>query len=169
MNPSGEVQTLFDFTRSGARPWLPVDDVVMGGRSHSAMVIEHRRAVFAGTLSLEGGGGFASVRCLPGHWDLKSYTGIELTLRGDGRRYKLRIRNDSASDGINWEAAFATKVGTRQNVRFLFSDLKPVYRGILVPGAAPFDPGRITTFGFLISDKQAGPFRLEVELITAYR
>jgi len=169
MKPAGEVEILYDFTGPDACPWLAIDDVVMGGVSRSTMRMEHGRAVFTGVVSLEHGDGFASVRSHPALWDLGNYTGIELTLQGDGRRYKLRLKTDPGFDGVNWETAFATDAGARQEMRFPFLDLAPVYRGRRVSGAPPFDPGRISTFGLLISDRQSGPFRLEVETVAAYR
>jgi hypothetical protein len=109
MKRSREVEILFDYTRSDACPWLPIDDVVMGGVSHSAMGIENCRAVFAGAVSLDHGGGFASVRSQPGLWDLSEYGGIILTFRGDGRRYKLRMKTDPGFDGVNWETAIVLR------------------------------------------------------------
>jgi monofunctional biosynthetic peptidoglycan transglycosylase len=169
MKPAGEVKILYDFTGPDACPWFAIDDVVMGGVSRSTMRMENSRAVFTGVVSLDHGGGFASVRSHPALWDLGDYTGIELTLRGDGRRYKLRLKTDPGFDAVNWETAFTTDAGAHQEMRFPFRDLAPVYRGKPVSGAPPFDPGRISTFGLLISDRQSGPFRLEVETVAAYR
>jgi NADH dehydrogenase [ubiquinone] 1 alpha subcomplex assembly factor 1 len=169
MKRSGEVEILFDFTRPDACPWYAIDDVVMGGGSHSGMRMESGRAVFAGVVSLDHGGGFASVRSHAALWDLRDYTGIELTLQGDGCRYKLRLKTDPGFDGVNWETAFVTSANEHQTLRFPFRDLTPVYRGKPVSVAPPFDAGRIATFGLLISDRQSGPFRLEVETVAAYR
>ncbi len=55
----------------------------------------------------------------PSVWDLRDCTGIELTLRGDGRRYKLRLKADPGFDGVNWETAFATDAGKRQAVLYV--------------------------------------------------
>jgi NADH dehydrogenase [ubiquinone] 1 alpha subcomplex assembly factor 1 len=159
---------LFDFSRPDMRLWLPVDDAVMGGVSNSAMRIEKGRAVFAGVVSLDFGGGFASVRSNPGSWDLSDFTGIEVLLCGDGRRYKLNLKSDASFDWVNWQAPFQTRCEEAQMIRIPFQDLVPVHRGSRVSNAPPFDARRITTFGFLISDRQAGPFRLEIERITAY-
>jgi NADH dehydrogenase [ubiquinone] 1 alpha subcomplex assembly factor 1 len=159
---------LFDFTQPDTRPWPPIDDMVMGGVSRSEMRIENGRAVFAGVVSLDFGGGFASVRSSPGSLDLSAFTGIEALLRGDGRRYKLVLKSDAGFDWVNWQAPFQTRCDERQMVRIPFQDLVSVYRGSRVSNAPPFDARRIANFGFLISDKQAGPFRLEIERIVAY-
>jgi len=168
MKPACKVEILFDFTRSGACPWLAINDVVMGGVSRSEIRIENGRAVFEGMVSQESGGGFASVRSLPSYWDLQAFSGIVLTIRGDGRRYKLRLKSDPDLDGICWETAFTTEAGEHRTIHFPFTDLVPVYRGTHVPETPPFNPSHVATFGFLISDKQAGPFRLEIETLAAY-
>jgi NADH dehydrogenase [ubiquinone] 1 alpha subcomplex assembly factor 1 len=165
---AGNEHVLFDFSQPDVRPWLAIDDTVMGGVSHSEMRIENGWTVFAGVVSLDFGGGFASVRSNPGSWDLSAFTGIEVFLRGDGRRYKLALKSDPGFDGVNWQAPFQTRRDERQPVQISFQDLVPVYRGSRVSNAQPFDARRIATFGFLISDKQAGPFRLEIERIAAY-
>jgi NADH dehydrogenase [ubiquinone] 1 alpha subcomplex assembly factor 1 len=169
MIPANHAHVLFDFTQPDTRPWPPIDDTVMGGVSQSEMRIENGRAVFAGVVSLDFGGGFASVRSNPGALDLSAFTGIEALLRGDGRRYKLVLKSDAGFDWVNWQAPFQTHCDERQMVRIPFQDLVPVYRGSRVSNAPPFDGRHIATFGFLISDKQAGPFRLEIERIVAYR
>ena len=65
MIPACNELVLFDFSQPDELPWLPIDDAVMGGVSHSEMRIEDGRAVFAGVVSLDFGGGFASVRSHP--------------------------------------------------------------------------------------------------------
>jgi hypothetical protein len=48
-----------------------------------------------------------------------------------------------------------------------FSEFVPTFRGRTVPGAPPLDLSRVVTVGLMISDKQAGPFRLEIAWIKA--
>ena len=59
---------LFDFSDPAAvAEWAPIDDRVMGGVSHSRLRHDPAgHAVFEGQVSLDRGGGFASVRCRPG-------------------------------------------------------------------------------------------------------
>lgn len=42
----------------------------------------------------------------------------------------------------------------------------PTFRGRVLAGEPSLDPAKVTAVGFLISDKQAGQFRLEVAWIT---
>lgn len=169
MIPEACRRLLFDFTRPDAQTWLPIGDAVMGGVSRGEMRLEEGRAVFSGVVALDYGGGFASVRSSPGSWDLSGLAGIELSLRGDGRRYKLRMKTDAGFDGVTWQGAFETRRHEGHIVQIPFQSLIPTYRGTVVSQAPPFDSRRIHTFGLLISDQQAGPFRLEIERIVAYR
>jgi monofunctional biosynthetic peptidoglycan transglycosylase len=162
----GEINVVrvVDFT-ADAEPWSSIDDVVMGGVSDSEMVVEEGTAVFRGELSLERGGGFCSVRSRPAAHDLSRYAALVVRVRGDGHRYKLRLRTSAAFDGVSYEASFTPPAGTWQEIELPLSSFRPVFRGRSVPGAPPLDPARVVTFGLLISDRQAGPFRLEIAWI----
>lgn len=168
-DPLAGRKRIFDF-REGVAGFAAIDDVVMGGRSSSAFAAAGEGvAAFAGTVSLEGGGGFASVRSAPGSWDLGGHRGIALRVRGDGKAYKLSLRTDARLDGVAYQAGFSPRPGVWETIRLPFSDFVPRYRGREVPGADPLDPAKIATFGLLIAEKQAGPFRLEVAWIEAWR
>ena len=89
---------LADFHEANeAARWTSTDDVVMGGQSSSAMLAGDGVGIFAGELSLKGGGGFASVRRREQVVDLSACDAIELHLRGD-KRYKINLRT---SDGVS--------------------------------------------------------------------
>jgi len=148
-----------------AARWRPTDDVVMGGRSSSAMQAGDGLGVFAGELSLERGGGFASVRRRDQLVDLSACDAIELRVRGDGKRYKLNLRASDDFDGVVFQVAFETEVGTWQTSRLVLASFAPRFRGRPVPGT--LDLARVSSLGLLISDGQAGPFRLELATITA--
>jgi hypothetical protein len=160
--------TLFDFSRpADASPFQPIDDVVMGGRSSSRLAPDPAGfAVFEGLVSLEDGGGFASVRSAPRPTDLSAYSGVALRVRGDGRRYKLNVRTDAAFDGVTWQAPFHPAPGVWTEVALPFAAFEPRFRGRPVAAGA-LDPARVHTFGLLVSDGQAGPFRLELAWIRA--
>lgn len=157
---------LVDFRDPGeAARWRATDDVVMGGRSASALVQGDGVGLFVGTVSLEQGGGFASVRRSDAALDLSGFDAIELRVRGDGRRYKLNLRTSAGFDGVVYQAAFSTQPGAWITVESRLEDFAPRFRGQPAPGR--LDRARVQSFGLLISDRQAGPFRLELETITA--
>lgn len=155
---------IFDF-RPGGEPWRSIDDVVMGGVSSSEMSIEHGFAAFHGELSLENNGGFASVRSEPRNHDLSAFDGLVLRVRGDGKRYKVRLRTTASFDGPSYQATIQPAPGDWQEVRIPFDDFAPVFRGRRLPDHPPLDPAQVKTVGLLIADKQAGAFRLEIEWI----
>jgi hypothetical protein len=165
-----EEKILFDFSDpAAAAGWVAIHDVVMGGVSSGGMEATAEGSLrFTGKVSLENSGGFASIRSKPGSWDLGAYDGIFIRLRGDGKRYKLNLKTDSAFDGILYRVPFETRDGEWQTLRVPFSKFRASFRGRAVPEAPPLDPSRVISVGFLISDKQEGPFRLEVAGIGAY-
>lgn len=167
---NGEALEIFDFSkRADEEVWQSIDDVVMGGVSASAFRVgSDGVGVFQGVLSLERGGGFASVRSRPMAIDLSPYDGLEIRTRGDGKRYRLRLRTDPHLDGVAYQVGFQAGAGAWQVLRFPFERFRPVFRGRPVPNAAPLDTGNITSFGWMIADKQAGRFRLEIDWVRAY-
>ncbi len=155
---------------TGAAVWQVVNDDVMGGVSTSQVhVATDGTLVFAGTVSLDNNGGFASVRSLPARHDLAGCDALVVRVRGDGRRYKFTVRTEGGSESAIYQAAFTTKEREWEEHRLAFKDFLPTFRGRVLAGEPPLDPARITSVGFLISDKQAGPFRLEAAWIKAHR
>ncbi len=164
-----EAKRICDFTTSPTMQWSSVDDVVMGGVSDSLMKIDESGiGVFSGHLSLENNGGFASVRAVVPENDYSGCDGVLMRIKGDGSTYSFRIRNDLMFDGIVYRHDFATEAGKWIDVRMPFDGFEAVFRGRSVPDAPPLDPSRIFQIGFLISQKQEGEFRLEVEWIEGY-
>lgn len=161
-------KTLFDFRHEEtAGRWQRLNDTVMGGVSSSDMGLTGEHAVFAGELSLENNGGFASVRSRPEKMDLSEFDAIALRVRGDGKRYALRLRTDDGWDGIAYHAAFDTDAGEWIDVVIPFDDFQPQFRGRRVPQAGPLDPAAIHTVGIMITDRQEGDFQLELAWIQA--
>lgn len=159
---------LFSFTLASAcARWQSIDDIVMGGVSHSTVDCRDGALRFSGIVSLENNGGFASMRSAPASYDLSGYAGIALHLTGDGRTYKLNLKTDPGFDGVQYQASFATR-GDAQIVRLPFETFVPRLRGHDI-SAPPLNTARIATFGVLIADKQAGPFDLRIARIEAWR
>lgn len=162
-------KTLFDFQAATNSPaWEVVNDDVMGGISASQFqVLTNGRAVFSGTVRLENNGGFASVRSAPMRENLTGLTAFVLRLRGDGRRYKFSVRSGAGFDTPLYQCSFATKPGEWEEHRLAFNDFVPTLRGRVLTDMPPLNPAKVNSVGFLISDKQAGPFQLEIGWIKA--
>jgi hypothetical protein len=144
-------------------PWQAINDGVMGGISAGRMEQSGDGLRFEGQLSLENNGGFASVR-RPIDDDLSKATGVRLRVRGDGRTYQFRLRQDSRFDGVAWRAEFSTN-GDWQTVTLTFDEFIPVFRGRRVPDAGPVVPAAIRQIGFMLADKTAGAFALEIRSV----
>jgi NADH dehydrogenase [ubiquinone] 1 alpha subcomplex assembly factor 1 len=164
----GSQEMIFNFN-SGAEPWRSIDDVVMGGVSRSTMAIEDGIAVFRGVVSLENNGGFASVRSEPANYDLSAFDGLVLRVRGDGKRYGVRLRTTASFDGPSYQAMIEPAPGDWQEIEVPFRDFEPVFRGRQVPGHPALDPSQVKTIGLLIAGRQAGSFQLEVAWIAGFR
>ncbi len=156
----------FDSPAALAR-WQPIGDAVMGGISSGR--IDHDpqgHAVFSGNVSFANGGGFASVRCPVVEPGREAVTAYELTVRGDGKTYKLNLRIDSGFDGISYQARFAPPPDWTR-ILLPLAKFLPTWRGRPVPDAPPLYPARLQQIGFLIADRQQGPFRMEIRSIIA--
>ncbi len=162
------MQTVTDFTdiSDEAERWRGVDDTVMGGVSEGEFyVTQQDTGVFRGTLSLENNGGFSSARRASGDYDFSNASELSLRVKGDGRRYQVRVQTADAED-ISYRATFAT-AGEWQVVDVSFSEFEPVFRGRIVSDAPPLNAAAIEQIGFLIADKKEGEFKLEVDWIRA--
>ena len=165
--PEVSMRTLIDFDGDPSVPrWVAVNDGVMGGRSSGVATIKDGMLEFSGTLSLENNGGFSSVRTVDYDVNLSSVSAVILRVRGDGRRYQLRLATDAEYRGIviSYAADFLPPAGEWTEVRLGFDSLKPVVRGTSLKGP-PFDPSQVRQIGVLIGDKQSGPFSLTVDWI----
>ena len=163
---------MYEFSKSSdAAQWRTINDTVMGGVSNSSFQTRGNGiGVFSGYVSLENFGGFASVRSRPQFRDLSEWTGLVLRVRGDGKSYKLGLKNDMSWNSVMYQAAFKTVAGQWTEVRLPFgSCCTPQFRGRDVPDAPALDPSRILQITLMISEKQEGPFKLEIDWIGAYK
>lgn len=165
--PEPSLRTLMNFDNTPQEPrWIAVNDGVMGGRSRGGPTVAAGLLEFTGHLSLENNGGFASVRSVGRDFDLSRATAIVLRVRGDGRRYQLRLATDARHRGIavSYGAGFDTTAGEWAEVRVALASLQPTVRGSLVQGP-PLDPSQVREIGLMIADKREGAFALSVDWI----
>jgi len=160
---------LFDFESDSSQRWTAVNDNVMGGVSQGgASRSENGKLVFSGTLSLENNGGFSSIRTTRNRMDLSEYDGLTVRLRGDGRTYWLTINTDVRIPAGSYRVLVPTRAGQWQTVRAPFGAFKATSFGRELPLFLPLNSRKVESIGFLIADKKAGPFRMEVDWIRAY-
>jgi monofunctional biosynthetic peptidoglycan transglycosylase len=164
---SDEVRRLLDFDSiDDTALFAPVDDAVMGGMSSSHLApVGPSTAAFEGNVSLEHGGGFASVRSRPKDWKTAGATAFVLRVRGDGKRYRFNVRTPGHPAAFRYEAPLEPPARGWVEVEIPLAGFKAKVYGRSIPGVGPPDTTRIESLGFMISDKQAGPFRLEIDWI----
>lgn len=159
---------VFNFkTATNPSAWQVINEDVMGGVSTSELHLTNGIAVFSGEVSLEKNGGFASVRSLPFRHDIVGCDSFLIRVRGDGRSYKFTVRTESSFDSALYQTVFATKNGEWEEHTLALKQFEATFRGRSLPDEPPLDPAKVASVGFLISDKQKGPFRLEVAWIKA--
>jgi len=143
--------------------WRIVNDTVMGGvSSSSATMLEKGLVRFSGILSLDNNGGFASVRADSDEFSFPSDGTLLLKVRGDGRRYTVDLRTQRRQGAFSYKAGFQTEAGETTEVRLPLSSFRATAFGRMMPAATPLDPSRVVSFGFMLADKNPGPFRLDI-------
>ncbi|GAA4411999.1 CIA30 family protein [Quisquiliibacterium transsilvanicum] len=155
---------MLDFSdQSVAAEFRVINDGVMGGVSNSRLSQIDGALRFEGQVSLDNNGGFASFR-----GPLRVPAGaaaLLVTLRGDGQRYKLTLKLDDSNATAQYQARFsAPREWT--TLRFSPADFTASFRGRPV-AAPPLDFGGVRSVGVLISDGQAGAFRVELRTLRA--
>ncbi|MGL5034428.1 MAG: CIA30 family protein [Microcystaceae cyanobacterium] len=175
---------IFDFSQPTLelkQEWGAVDDVVMGGVSQSQIQFVAGRAIFSGLVSTANNGGFASVRNrnFSEPLNLTDYDGLELSIQGDGKRYKFISRCEGKWDGVSYCYSFDTFNNRPQTIRIPFNQLIPVFRAKTVSEMGQFDPSCLYSVQLMHSkfeyDGELNPtfspglFHLEILGLQAYR
>lgn len=159
---------LFSFAQpDAAQQWVTVNDGVMGGRSEGRFRINEERMEFFGTLSLENNGGFASVRSVPSALKLQAGDSIAVRVRGDGRQYSLNLYIPTQQVAFAYRAFFDTSRDQWTEVTIPLAKFQATSFGR--PVQQPLEPNQVNSLGFLLGDKQPGPFRLEVDWVKVVR
>ena len=163
--------TLFDFTGAeAAKDWQAVNDGVMGGISEGKFKITDAKTMeFFGTLSLENNGGFASLRTKAKKLGLQKGDTVVAKIRGDGREYTLNLYLNKPLIAFSYRATFQTKKDEWIEVKVPLDKFEPTSFGRVVNSAGPVKPQEVNSLGFMLSDKQAGPFKMEIESIRVER
>lgn len=154
---------------ASARRWSTSSDAVMGGVSTSrARIDDDGHLVFSGVVRLENNGGFATVSgaaATRGGDDLKGYTRIAMRLKGDGKIYQLWLYTGERRRVH--VARFTTTADSWETIVIPFGAFR-AENGFGQPVISPAlaDP-TVLGYRLLISDKQKGPFELQVDWIRA--
>ena len=163
--------SLFDFTGAdSAKEWQTVNDGVMGGVSEGKFKITDTKTMeFLGTLSLANNGGFASVRTKAKRLGLEKGDTLVAKVKGDGREYHMNLSVPTFQIAYNYRAVFQTKKDEWIEVKLPLDKFEATSFGQVVKNAGQVKPTSVNGLGFMLSDKKAGPFKMEVESIKVER
>jgi NADH dehydrogenase [ubiquinone] 1 alpha subcomplex assembly factor 1 len=169
--PDDTLQHLFDFMGAdAAKEWQTVNDGVMGGVSDGKFKITDANTMeFFGTLSLANNGGFASVRTKPENLGLEKGDTVVAKVRGDGREYMLNLYPNKQRVAYSYRATVQTKKDEWIEVKIPLDKFEATSFGNVVKNAGAINPAEISALGFMLGDKKAGQFKLEVEWIKVER
>lgn len=158
------MKTITDFTSStDSKEWHTITDAVMGGVSKSNFEITTDNiGLFSGYVSLKNNGGFAMVKHHTTAY-CKDFTTICITLKGDCKAYQIRIKENTATK--HWFIAPFTTNGDWQTIEIKLSNMYAMFRGnkVDIPN---FNGDNINEIAFLIGNKKAENFKLELKSIT---
>ncbi len=162
---------LFDFTDAdAAKQWQTVNDGVMGGVSEGKFKITDAKTMeFFGTLSLANNGGFASVRTKAKKLGFEKGDTVVAKVRGDGREYMLNLYPNKQRVAYSYRATVQTKKDEWIEVKVPLDKFEATSFGRVVQDAGTVKPEEINALGFMLGDKKAGPFKMEIELIKVER
>jgi len=167
----GQSQLLFDFTGAdAAKDWQTVNDGVMGGVSEGKFKLTDQKTMeFFGTLSLENNGGFASVRSKAKKLAFEKGDTVVARVRGDGREYMVNLYLNKPLIAFSYRATVKTKKDEWIEVKVPLDKFEATSFGRVVKDAGAVKPEEINALGFMLSDKKAGPFKMEIEWIKVER
>lgn len=161
----GEV-IMEDFDSKNLLNWKIVNDTVMGGRSDATLKLKNNLyGIFNGYLSLQNNGGFSSIRAYYPP-DLTNVKSITIRVKGDGRQYSFRVRGNT-SNWASYSHSFDTVKGEWIEKELKIDDFYPLYRGYYLNDMPLLSELIIKEIGIMLSDKQTGPFELEIDWIRA--
>lgn len=162
---NGMTEIDFGKGKDGAT-WQVVNDGVMGGVSKSTKSINANSLVFKGTVSLENNGGFASIRAPYGKYDLSQHENIEIKYRLSGQVASMTFDKDYPFYIPNYRLQLTDVSGNWAILNYKIADLAECYLGEPTGKKISSEIQKnIIRMGFIVANKKAGDFELEVEYI----
>jgi hypothetical protein len=184
------IKKVVDFEKSqrNLSSWRRLDDVIMGGRSSSQWTEENsdgKLCRWKGQLVTTGGGFCGTVYSPEKPISIKGFDGVCLRVRGDGGRYKFRIKPDDVNYSRNeyqYQAVFDTFPDTWTTVYLPFTSFTAVKRNDVLYRAPRLSQTQsLTSLGLVYSKFtfnevlytpntiRSGVFQLDVASIGLFR
>jgi len=194
-----DAQQLAALEDSSGADWAEQERLIFGGemgwwkwttsceeayaKSTQVCMREHEdgHSIFKGKLKADLPNGNSTIGALDG-WtmvksrnsllDLRSFQGLEIAIRGDGKTYQMVLGTGIPGySSVEYVARIPPKATAHKwrVVRIAWDAFVPRFKnGKPAPEAPPMD-GAISYVGFAIGDRQWGPFLLEVEYVKALK
>ncbi len=143
--------------------WMIVNDGVMGGLSKATLTINNEGiGVFSGNVSTENNGGFTSMKTRFSSIDVRSFQKIVLRIKGDGKRYQLRLKSEP-EEAHSYISYFQTS-GEWETIELALPAFYPSFRGRRL--AMPSYPKeKMAELAFLIANQKEELFHLMIDCI----
>lgn len=179
----------FDVSNRNLSQWVNLDDVIMGGKSKSKWSLVDWKgegssfARWNGVVITEGGG-FCGTVCTYNDFEVdpNQFDGVYIRVRGDGSRYKLRLRSKTLESNVIYQAPFDTINGVWIDVKipfdYFYNNKQTIINysasgTIMAQGVQTYDIGFVySKFDFnerrnskFLSEK----FTIDVEYLKLYR
>ena len=90
-------------------------------------------------------------------------------VRGDGREYRLNLYPNKQRAAYSYRATVQTKKDEWIEVKVPIVEFQATSFGRVVQDAGMVKPEEINALGFMLGDKKAGPFKIEIEWIKVER
>lgn len=148
--------------------WRIVNDGVMGGLSSSKATVKDDIIIFSGNVSLENNGGFASLRSPVKDYNFEKLSGIEIKVKGDGKRYSISMKETTYFSGYFYTSTFQTKKDEWITIKIPFDQFKLYYFGKETKSNKKIPLNNIKEISLLIGDKQEGSFKVEIEFLQIF-
>jgi hypothetical protein len=140
--------TLVTFDTKGQRlEWNSLGDQVMGGQSDGELIhSDEGIGLFHGIVRLD-----------------NDFTGIELLAKGDGKTYKIGLRNSTSRRSIVYQHAFTPGTEDWSRIRLPFSEFIPTWRGKTLSDEAALNLSYLASVSLFVSGRQVGEFQLKMQ------
>jgi hypothetical protein len=99
---------------------------------------------------------------------LDGYNGIQIRVKGDGKKYQFRLRTNDRLDEVSYLYQFEEEYNTWMIIKTPFHECVPAFEGCIPKDVKPILPEEIKQIGFLISNNQAEECQLDIDCIKAY-
>ncbi|MCW3173157.1 CIA30 family protein [Shewanella subflava] len=164
-NLSNEETMKLNFARDFDLRQIQINnDTVMGGLSSSRVSINNDAITFTGLVSLDNNGGFASTQFSVIN-QIHAANRCTLRVKGDGKRYQLRLKTAALQFGEAFIAEFTTLEGEISEHIFTVDDFHIGFRGRTIQNGPALDFAKVEKVGILIADKQQGSFSIDLHTI----